>query len=226
MDRARSDANIHSVLAKTLPGRDKFDALLIDEAQDLTADNLKCLIGLAKRERHVAVFSDENQTIFSLEPRHGAQKAWEFPKTEVFGAEEVVTRELSTNIRNTDRIFEVCRQLSDERTRPGHIIEGVEVAKTSEPCKEIIERLREKNHYSPGDIVVLAPRKELLPTGDDIFTDNLDVWWKNCKVLRATIQSFKGLDANCVIFLGSKMCTDELKYEAMSRAKYELYIVE
>lgn len=227
MDRLASDANIHAALASEFRGKDKFDALVIDEAQDLTADNLKCLLGLAKRDRHVAIFSDEYQTIFSLTPRNGAQQPWEFPQTEVFGTEEVYTPDpLSTNIRNTDRIFLAFKRLSEEETLPGEIIEGVEITRTTESCKEIVRKLREKNYYSPCDIAVLAPKRELLPSGDDIFTDKFDVWRGNCKVLRATIQSFKGLEANCVLFLGEKQCSDELKYEAMSRAKYELYLVE
>lgn len=149
MDRLASDANIHSRLSQELRGKDKFDVLLIDEAQDLTADNLKCLMGLTKRDRRVAVFSDEFQTIFSLAPRHGSPNAWEFPQKEVFGEEEEVYTPdpLSTNIRNTDRIFKEFQQLSEEDTQPGEIIEGVEVTKTSESCQNIVRRLREKNYY-------------------------------------------------------------------------------
>lgn len=225
MDRERSDANIHKALQR-LTGKSKFDVLLIDEAQDLSADNLKCLIGLTKRERHVAIFSDEGQTIFSLEPRKGFPEGWKFPREEVFGDEDVYTPDpLVTNLRNTDCIFEEFKGYSSEDTRPGRFILGVPVVKTSQSCREIVSDLRKKN-YQPSDIAVLTPKLDLLPPGEDIFTDDLEIWRNNCKVLRTTVQSFKGLEANCVIFVGESQCVDELKYVGLSRAKYELYIVE
>lgn len=227
MDRERSDANIHKALQR-LTGKAKFDVLLIDEAQDLSAENLKCLIGLTKRERHVAIFSDEGQTIFSLEPRRGFPEGWKFPREEVFGDEDVYTPDpspLVTNLRNTDCIFNEFKGYSSEATRPGRFIAGVPVVKTSQSCREIVNGLRKKN-YQPSDIAVLAPKLDLLPPGEDIFTDDLEIWRNNCKVLRTTVQSFKGLEANCVIFVGESQCVDELKYVGLSRAKYELYIVE
>ncbi len=109
---------------------------------------------------------------------------------------------------------------------PGKIIDGVPVTRLSEDFRVLVQRLIDENHYQPWDIAVLVPKNDFLSPDKGLFTQKLEDWWDNKKVLCTAIQSFKGLEANCVIFLGASQCTDELKYEAMSRAKYELYIVE
>ena len=214
---------IEETVPETIKENDMFDALLIDEAQDLTVDNLTCILCLGRGDLHVGIFSDENQTIFKTGARHGG--SWTFPQKELFGTTHVETFDLSTNIRNTDKIFEAFRSLSGEPTMPVSIIEGVPVTGTAEDCRLLVQRLEKENHYQPHDIAVLAPNNSLLASDKSVFTDELKTWWANKKALCTTIQGFKGLEANCVVFLGANQCTDELKYEAMSRAKYELYVV-
>jgi superfamily I DNA/RNA helicase len=46
-------------------GPDAYDAVLIDEAQDLDASVLQLLVGLCKESRHLFVTADANQSIYS-----------------------------------------------------------------------------------------------------------------------------------------------------------------
>ena len=99
----------------------------------------------------------------------------------------------------------------------------------------MLSQILENN--SPRDIAVLSFEK-----GDIInlsritdskgrsvsFTSEVSVWESGGKILKATVQSFKGLEANIVVLFMSKVAqiNEKLRYVAESRAKYGLYIVE
>lgn len=109
----------------------------------------------------------------------------------------------------------------------------------------------------PRDIVVLSDRKESLKDclarqvqyaggtiefkqyqrdkdGNPLKWEDgkrvLRKWREDKCILAETIQSFKGLEANCVILLLSENLqnqdeNDKVRYVGESRAKYELYIM-
>lgn len=248
--RTKTDENI----MKTLPQdfatnkKVKYDVLLIDEAQDLTRDNVFTLLSLLKRDRHVAVFSDQCQTLFATE--------WELD-TSLFDCplhEEI----LSKNYRNTDKIHSHFKDLSGETTSvmlrdcPGFSTKEVESVIGVDRIRTIVEDLLAQGRY-PSEIAILTDEGvdtiPLLQASNPRGTPNpvpiksynaksswndgkkiLRQWHENKCILKETIQSFKGLEANCVILIPSAKIANEekknrLRYVGESRAKYELYIV-
>ena len=100
---------------------------------------------------------------------------------------------------------------------------------------ELIRRLKKEGRQS-GDIAVLGYKKEHLDqignsSQDEIFfTDSLSQWSDRGSILKTTVQSFKGLEANVIIvadddvpMLGHEE-QNHLRYVCESRAKYRLYL--
>ena len=237
-NRPRTDENIARqipvLLQKTHLKR--FNALLIDEAQDLSQDNIRALMPLLVRDnRTLAVFSDAAQTIFSLD--------WELD-TAMFEA-PLVNCKLDRNYRNTDKIYKHFQPLSQENTKPMMVSGSDFVTKNVEECllddvKPLIER-KLADGVPPSQIAVLSIASTPLSTLDSVhnhstnrrvgFTPDIEKWFEGDKILKSTVQAFKGLDANCVFFIPGKgehykqNEWEKLRYVGESRAKFELYIV-
>lgn len=238
---------------------EKFDVLLIDEAQDLSNEEIFVLLSVVKRDRHVAIFSDENQTLFATE--------WELN----FGMFDVppIVCDLKRNYRNTDKILEHFKRLTGENTTPmirscrEFQTKPVQKLDVNVSIKKVVSallsgQLSEGRARRPRDIVVLSDRNEMLNSlineplsyagstipfkryqckknGEPLSWNEgkrqLGKWREDKCVLVETIQSFKGLEANCVVLviagnLPSQDENDKLRYVGESRAKYELYIVD
>ena len=260
LDRGRTLAQMGSLADDMrLHKMQKFDGLLVDEAQDLSNDEIFVLLSVVKRDRHVAIFSDENQTLFATE--------WSL-NCNVFDVRPVEC-DLKRNYRNTDKILEHFRSLTGEDTTPmirpcrEFQTKPVQELDTNESIKKVVVgllsgQLSEGRPRRPRDIVVLSDRNDLL---NELINESLSYagstiqfkryqcqkngeslpWkegkkmlgkWKDDKcVLAETIQSFKGLEANCVVLvlagnLPSQDENDRLRYVGESRAKYELYIID
>ena len=240
-------------------GKERFDVLLIDEAQDLSNDEIFVLLSVVKRNRHVAIFSDENQTLFATE--------WSL-NYNVFDVQPVVC-DLKRNYRNTDKILEHFRRLTEEDTTPmirpcrEFQTKPVRELDANESIKRVVGgllsgNLSEGRPRRPRDIVVLSDRNDLLnelinetfnyaertipfkryqckKNGDPLpwkeGKQQLAKWREDKCVLVETIQSFKGLEANCVVLvitgtLANQDENDKLRYVGESRAKFELYIID
>jgi superfamily I DNA/RNA helicase len=237
----------------------KFDVLLVDEAQDLSNDEIFVLLSVVKRDRHIAIFSDENQTLFATE--------WSL-NYNVFDMRPVVC-DLKRNYRNTDKILEHFRCLTGEDTTPmirpcrEFQTKPVQELNADESIKRVVVellsgQLSEGRARRPRDIVVLSDRNEMLnllineplsyagstipfkryqckKNGEPLSWNEgkrqLGKWREDKCVLVETIQSFKGLEANCVVLviagnLPSQDENDKLRYVGESRAKNELCIVD
>ena len=250
-DRVATDRKIKENLPRDFAANKKvkFDALFIDEAQDLSRDNVLTLLSLLKRDRHVAVFSDQCQTLFATD--------WELDVSlfEQPPCEEV----LSKNFRNTDKIHSHFKDLSGEQTTvmlkecPSFHTKDVEALHGLDKVREIVESLLAQGRY-PSEIAILTDGKidriavssaanpNGTPNPVPIKSYNAANSWNDGKrilaqwraskcILKETIQSFKGLEANCLILVPSANIPDEetknrLRYVGESRAKYELYIVD
>lgn len=253
LDRRKTLTNMES-LPDDMKRRQlsKFDVLLVDEAQDLSNDEIFALFPVMKRDRHIAIFSDENQTIFSTEWSLDARM---FEK-------EPIECNLERNYRNTDKILEHFRRLTAENTVPmirecrDFKTKEVEEKTSGTQVKTMVEELLSQGRR-PRDIVVLSDRKESLKDclarqvqyaggtiefkqyqrdkdGNPLKWEDgkrvLRKWREDKCILAETIQSFKGLEANCVILLLSENLqnqdeNDKVRYVGESRAKYELYIM-
>lgn len=215
----------------------KYDSIIIDEAQDFDIDmglSVRCLL---KDDKHsdLYVFYDENQNVFE----QNFENAFliEYPPFI-----------LRYNIRNTGNIY----QCATDRTRLGtdtianHLL-GVEpeilthanVAQTLKTLTNIVNRLTQKEFVSTKSIVLLSDDKfedSILAGEQRIGSYNISF-----KALRdigddeicfKTSESFKGLEADIVIYLKSNyevipnLISERCKeYVALTRARYYLYIL-
>lgn len=254
IDRLATDRKMLAELPKAYRQKKqpKFDVLLVDEAQDFSRDNLLMLLQLAKNERNVGIFSDSCQTIFATD--------WELPK-DLFERPVFEPPVLNKNYRNTEKIFTHFRDLSQESTiamltkaRFPYIKDVCEDIAKEQIAKVLEELLTMRK---PSQIAVLfncdasapnlctvqgpAGAVELVGYNRDRAGNRrslkdvrkyLRKWREDKCILMETIQSFKGLEANCVVLIAPNMpwLSEEenmrLRYVGESRAKYELYIVQ
>jgi superfamily I DNA and RNA helicase len=232
-DRGATDEKIKNNLARELKRRhfDAFDVAMIDEAQDLTNDNIFTILTLLKPQRKVGIFSDSKQTLFT--------RNWELDSEMFDGG--ILEQRLNRNYRNTDKIFESFKKYSQESTIPmirscsDYVTKEVSVITRDMICDVITEKLSKGTRLSDialistsEDVVAEFKKKNVVNSiGVKVyFKDNLDKWYKGETILSTTIQSFKGLEAKIVFFFSTENCSDELKYVGESRARFELYLVE
>ena len=236
-DRSRADAELERIV-KIIPATQKFNVLIIDEAQDLTDRNFRILFSILKADRKVVLFSDAEQTIFSYDNSGG----WDYNEKSLFQDAEVSQLRLEMNYRNAKPIHERISQYEDQKTTVyfdedtlGNHITDVKTNISKDDIYKTLSQILENN--SPKDIVVLSFEKDdisKLSRFKDVkgrnvsFTTDVADWENGEKILKTTVQSFKGLEANIVVLFMSNVAqiNDKLKYVAESRAKYELYIVE
>ena len=238
--RSEADGKLEAAL-QTVKADQKFDVLIVDETQDLSDRNLRLLLSLSKRDRHVVLFSDAEQTIFSYE----GDSAWDYDEESLFQEEPVAQHQLSVNYRNVQPIhsriaqYEVEKTIAylDKDTLGFDMLPVTSIQKSEIPG--LLSRLLERN--SPTDIAVLAYTKDDLnailkfkdANGRTVdFVKDVESWNKGSRILKTTVQAFKGLEANIVVLIGSNTFSDkdgvsrQLKYVGESRAKYELYLVD
>ena len=226
-----------------------FDVLIVDEAQDLSHDNLLLLFSFFKApyERQAFLFSDAEQSIFCYE---NTPSGWDYDEKALFPNEEVFQFTLSMNYRNMKPIHESFKAYEDgsiatcwdddNRNSPKEFFPVTSV--TFQQMRQIISSLLAGTN-SASEIAVLSTDKGFLEQvnnfpsldgGADVrFTQDVKTWEDPLKkqVLKTTVQKFKGLEAGIVFFHEKEGQLDEskmekLRYVGKSRAKYRLYIVQ
>ena len=222
----------------------KFDCIVVDEAQDISASGLHnellSLRGLMKRSGKMVVFSDKGQSLYSTD--------WEIDEDNLSPGMPIVSHVLACNFRNKRRVFDHFKKFNLTETEVFCLQNGG-VADTSFTCiDDVIKECVEAGHQA-RDIVILANRWELLPESKSlrvngcainlksgcnnrhIRDDGVMRQWFNAQtvsarfVLMTTIHQFKGLESNIVILLNDGTLTDEECYVGESRAKYKLYVI-
>ena len=224
-------------LLDDVPLNDKYDSIIVDEAQDFDVDMGLSVRSLLKNdaESTLYVFYDKNQNIFEMD----------FENAFAIDAPPYVLR---YNIRNTGSIY----RCAVERTNLGtdtvaNNIVGVQpelhnYSKTSQAVKSltnIINRLVQKEYVSTKSIVIVsdvAYKDSILADEQkigayDISFDSFSSVGEN-QICFKTAEEFKGLEANIVIYLTHDFenmpasCVDSRKeYVAITRARYYLYIL-
>ncbi|MBA3510174.1 MAG: NERD domain-containing protein/DEAD/DEAH box helicase, partial [Thermoleophilaceae bacterium] len=127
----------------------QFDALIVDEAQDLSNDWLAALMCTLRDEEHAPVwlFIDDNQRVYD--------KQFEVPA-------EFRPHELMVNCRNTQRIHREVMKLYEGEIVPevrGPKGRDVELYLTDDQARkigEVLETLCGKEEVLPQDVVVLS----------------------------------------------------------------------
>ena len=224
-------------LIDLVPATEKYDSIIVDEAQDFDLDMGLSIRSLLVNDKtsELYVFYDKNQNVFEMD----------FENAFAIDAPPYVLR---YNIRNTGCIYEcaVNRTNLGQDTVANSII-GVqpEIHNYSKPSQavkaltNIVNRLVQKEYVPEKSIVIVSDvafDKSIL-SGESrigafsiVFKHHSDT--KEGEICFKTAEEFKGLEANVVIYLTHDFSnlpatnTDSRKeYVAITRARYYLYIL-
>ena len=211
--------------AENMNSDERYDAFVIDEAQDFMASWWETLlISLKNREEgRIAAFGDDQQKIFGLrsEPRTNLAKF-----------------KLSENVRNSRQIAELAAPLGSEaiivrgpNSFPIDFIISEEVDAISKADNEI-ERLTDKEFWQPGEIALLTTKNRHPQHAEQVNKNRSAYWddfWKNDQIFYGTVGGFKGLERPVVVlavdgFHNSEDFEDFL-YVGLTRARDKLVII-
>ncbi|MCL2301503.1 MAG: NERD domain-containing protein [Firmicutes bacterium] len=225
----------YSALIGALPDLERYDLVVVDEGQDFTEDWAFCANLMLKDDGSLYVFYDESQNIFR---RNFGEKF--FIDTPPFV--------LRYNIRNTASIYRyVQEQTSLGLDTIANQIEGVapddrkftRKAQAVSFIDSIINKLVNREGVAPQKIIVLSNRKkensilsETLAVGGHTLSDER-VLPKTDAIAYRTIQGFKGLESDIVIYINhtykNEPKTDSVRatlYTAQTRARFYLYVLD
>jgi hypothetical protein len=227
----KEEAPVQMFLALDDLPEPRFDAIVVDEAQDFQAswwDPVEAL--LREPDGPLYIFFDRLQNLYGA--------ALQFPRTQaVF--------QLRVNCRNTRRLAEACGSVlrqemkvspfSPEGASPQvHRAESPETARKT--CTTLLNRLLSEERFPPSRVAILGPytRQKSPSLGPGLqwhkLTEKHDEWQADRAVLYSTIRSFKGLEADVVILVDLGDFREGLfersdLYVAASRAKHRLHVV-
>jgi hypothetical protein len=229
----RNGCKEYSNLIGDITNLKKYDLVVVDEGQDFTEDWAFCANLVLKDDGSIYVFYDENQNIFRRD----------FGKKFFIDELPFILR---YNIRNTANIYKYAQ----EQTNLGldtiaNQVEGVEpncrnFTRRSQAVSfidSVINKLVNKEGVSPKKIVILSNRKkensilsETATVGGHYISDR--ILPNDCSIAYKTIQSFKGLESDVVIYINhtynNEPKTDSIRatlYTALTRARFYLYVM-
>jgi hypothetical protein len=203
----------------------KFDAFVVDEAQDFMSSWWKTL-DLSLRtpgNGKMALFGDDQQKLF------GTRKG-----PEGFFAKFV----LDDNIRNSRQIGEIAKGFTNRgivlRGPSSFDVEFIECEEIEviDKADDVVERLADKENWHPGEIALLTT-KERHPVHAEVSSRDRDKYWSDFwtghDVFYGTVGGFKGLERPVVVlaingFHESEDFEDFL-YVGLTRARDRLVIV-
>lgn len=210
----------------------KYDLIVVDEGQDFSEDWAYCVNLLLKDTASLYVLYDESQNIFGRN----------------FGEKFFIDNPpfvLRYNIRNTANIYKAVQ----EKTNLGldtiaNRIEGVAPEYHTYTRKNqlityidsIVNRLVNREGVSPEKIVILSDRKKeksILNNTELVGGIRIDEDDEANSIRFRTIQSFKGLESDIVIFIHhsykNEPQTESIRsviYTAWTRARFYLYALD
>jgi hypothetical protein len=210
-----------------LPEAEKFDAVIVDEGQDLKIEWFDCLEATLKKDGGFYIFADPAQSIF----HHEIEEIKKMP---------VSKHQLTMNLRNTGTINDwitawlpgkpmTCKAASGF---PVHFIPYSSLEVEYKLIEKEIGRLVSQG-VSLQRILILSPHiyeKSCLAGANRIKEWPLvnSIWARGNVIRFSTIRSFKGLEADIVFLIDitpeSRVCTDADIYVGGSRARFMLYI--
>lgn len=214
----------------------KYDAVVVDEAQDFTLDEAMAIRLLLKDdvESVLYVFMDKNQNLFDVKYESA------------FGVDEK-PYVLRYNIRNTGEIYKYAIQNTGlGRETIANQLLGVspEVKKYKSNIQaltivsQILNRLIEKEFVASESIVIVSDVEyDHSPLCNDEKIGEYNICTSERKnknsILFKPVNEYKGLESDIVIYLKNRIDTDlegsirnRQDYVAYTRARYYLYIVE
>jgi len=211
--------------AAELPPEARFDAVIVDEAQDFADDWWTPLVGALRDEATGGIFaySDERQRVFA---RFGRPPL------------ALVPLVLDHNLRNTRQIAQSFAPLAPTsmllRGGDGPEVEFLPTATADaiEAADDQVERLLEEG-WEPKDVALLTmgarhpvqkERQEALG-----FAGYWEEFWSNDDVFYGHVLGFKGMERRAVVLCvnehGTRDRSRERLYVGMSRATDRLVVV-
>jgi hypothetical protein len=203
----------------------QFDAVVIDEAQDM--------------------HSHWWLTIESLVPLGGPMWAFYDAAQDIYGREadmpvDLLPLKLQANCRSTRALRELCDKIVDRKSQspesvlPGEPHEEIPY-KSADDLKTILESrigdLREKGKLKAHQIVILSPHTQPNSSLAELtHVAKLPLVHTRAEkgILFSTVPRFKGLEADVVILIDQDpedpMCNTVHRYVAASRAKHRLIV--
>lgn len=215
----------------------KFDCIIVDEAQDFDVDMGLSIRTLLRQEyTSFYVFFDENQNVFSMDFENSF--AIEYPP--------VILR---YNIRNTGRIYEnAIEHTGLGRETKANTLLGVKpeysdyknVGQCKKALTNIVNHLTQKECVLPKSIVLLSNYsydKSILSGEEYVGAFKIDKSESLCiissdEIRFSTVKNFKGMEADIVIYINhieknkplevEQLCEE---YVALTRPRYYLYVL-
>jgi len=211
---------------------EKFDAIVIDEAQDFNDEYWFSVEELLRDQDggYLFIFIDENQALY---PRHGNLPVKEQPY------------KLISNCRNTAQIHEVGYafyqgESVDFPDLPGPPVERIAIERADAQADAIVRRVRRltrEEAINPEDVVILIAKRpkahmyELLLERAAIaeVTWAIEIHGRKRCVLVDTVARFKGLESQVIILWLGDEIVDEQQWETVyvgsTRAKSLLCMI-
>ena len=209
----------------TLGGQ--YDAILVDEAQDLHDDWLAALACTLRDEDtgSIWLFIDDNQRVY------GSKLT-----VPVDGFAEM---ELTVNCRNTQAIHREVMKLYEGDVAPtvrgpeGRPVELIHTDDQPATVADLLDRFIDHEGVAAADVVVLSShaleKSEVGASGAGRFTFSKDASTSADVVRFCSIRAFKGLEAPAVILCELEDLDDESEdaqlYVGMSRARHHCVVV-
>ena len=227
------NTDLPAALERCAPAiRDRWDALLVDEAQDLEPAWVEQLVALLRdpAKNPVLILEDPAQSLFR-QARHTLGHPWRL---------DLSLRQNAAIRRAAIQALPTCGWPLPE---PGEELDSAVQSRGSGPgswkqdLAEVLEELQ-KDGLEASQVLILAPhRPQTLGIRDGEVLGPWSVnavpdWWDGEKaghVRFGTVQGFKGLEADVVVYLAPAYRHKDgprLRYTALSRARHRVVILE
>ena len=209
-----------------LQDHQKFDAWIVDEAQDLKPAHWNLLQASLRDPENgiIHVFGDKEQNLFV-----GAS---DLPWFYAIGR-------LNRNLRSSRAIAKSLNELSQADNEPSGLIQGMSPEillvdhrdQAEENADQYVKFLTEVAGWQPKDIAVITTRQR--HAVHESRKDDLESYWNDCfdanAVFYGHVGSFKGLERPVVVVVVNGIphgaLANQQLYVAMSRARDDLILV-
>ena len=203
---------------------EKYDAIFIDEAQDFSEDLaflVKSLL-VDEKESRLGVFYDDIQVV----------------RDDSFGDAFMISTPpflLHENIRNTANIYSWAMENTELGTDvivnpvegPWPVTENINDKKhLAHRLENLFKKFLEDEDLSSDSLVILVENTENFING---FSGAIAKWklvkeYSNDKdeIKVSSVEDFKGLESDMIIYIHGQKTTDNLNYIAYTRARYYL----
>jgi hypothetical protein len=202
----------------------KFDAWVVDEAQDFLSSWWKVLELSLKRPEigQMALFGDDKQMVYLNRGRPKGFFAY---------------LRLDENIRNSKQIADAVKPLHGQEVKSrGPLSFEVEFVEALEQeaisaADDVVERLTDIEGWRTGEIALLTTKHQH-PVHKELIVDREKYWqglWDREDVFYGTVGGFKGLERPVVVLAVDGFHDDEniedFLYVGMTRARDKLIVV-